>query len=180
MLLLLWGGRHQFQRAAVPASGSGASPSAQPGVLKVNQLTATSAPVKAPESSTGGRQATMFPSGNKSESKSKPIVNPNADGPNGKVAMAVPNTAQADGAAVSPAIVEAVRSHSNGSASLHVKDRNEGGAYTHPVYILFVDTFLFLVLAVVSIDESLVRGSTLGGISCTGLVDWETTSVLLA
>jgi len=52
-------------------------------------------------------QAVVLPSDNKCKSKSEPTVNPNATGTN-----------------VSAAIVEAVYSHSNGTASLHAKDRN--------------------------------------------------------
>jgi len=182
-------------RTGVPAGGSGASPSPQPGILRVNQSNATSAPVKAPESSTGG-QATVLPSGNKFKSKSnpKPVVNSNANGPNGKVALPVPNAAQTNGSAavsklaVSAAIVEAAHSHTNGAASLHTKDRNEFvrevltlihvrfvSSLLH-VYVLSFTPLFFFLLVVVSIDGSLVRGSTLGGISCAGLVfvDQET------
>jgi len=74
----------------------------------------------------------VVPSGNESKTKSKPIVNANVnrDGPNGKAAM--PNTAQTNGGGAvskspaSAAIVEAVHSHSNRTASLNnAKVRNE-------------------------------------------------------
>jgi len=85
--------------------------------------------------------------------------------------MLAPNTAQKNGTAVtksvvSAAIVEAVRSHSNGTAALHAKVPQrvcEGGAHTHPlvhVYVLsFTPFFLFVVVSI--IDGSLIRGSTL-------------------
>jgi len=100
----------------VPASGSSASPSRA--FSKVNQSNATFAPVGAPESSTGGGQAAMLPSGNKSKSKLKLIVYVTANVPNGDVATPVPNTTQTNGGAVetksatSAVIFEAVHSHS--------------------------------------------------------------------
>jgi len=74
----------------------------------------------------------VLPSGNKSNTKSKPIVNANAYEPNDKVPMSVPDTAQTNGGAAesklaaSAAIVEAVYLHPNGTASLNnAKDHNE-------------------------------------------------------
>jgi len=84
-------------------------------------------------------------SGNKTKTKSKPTVNPNANGPNGRVAT--PKTAQTNGAAVtksaaSAAIVEAVCSHSNGAPSLHAKDRNEFvREVPTPIYVRFFSRF---------------------------------------
>jgi len=103
------------------------------------------------------------------------------------------NAAQTNGGvavsklAASAAIVEAVHSHSNGAASLHTKGRNEFvrevltlihvrfvSSLLHVYVLSFTPLFFFLL--VVLMDGSLVRGSTLGGISCAGLVfvDQET------
>jgi len=53
---------------------------------------------EASQSSARGGQATTLPSGNESKSKSSPIVSASANGPNGKVAVPVPKTAQTNGA----------------------------------------------------------------------------------
>ena len=162
------------------ANGSTASPSPrqQSGPVKADQPNEVSAPVKNTESTSTGGQATAPPCSSKSKAKSKSIPN----GPNAQVP--VPATTQANGAALaksaaSAAIVEAVHGHSNGNRSLGTTDRNE---FVREVLTLihvrrlpshmsrwpFIHVISFpsvFPLALVLIDRSLVRGSTLDGIS---------------
>ena len=169
----LWGGRHRFQRVlrCLLVDGALRLPRSR-AFSKSTNPTQHPQPVKAPKSSTGGGQATVLLSGNKSKSKLKPIVNASANGPNSKVAMPVPNTAPKNGVAVaSAAIVEAVHSHSNSTAILPAKDSNE---FVREVLTL-IHVRLFshfftsrsfrlhhpFLLVVVSIDRSLIRGLTL-------------------
>jgi len=92
--------------------------------------------------------------------------------------------------AASAAIFEAVHSYLNGTPSLHAKDCNEFvRELLTPIHVhLFSYSFastsfrshIPFSAVVVSIGGSLVRGSTLGGISCAGSVEWENIFVLLA
>jgi len=155
LLLLLWGGRHQFRALLACQWVGGASPSAQPGVSQSQPIDITIRTGEAPESSHRSRRATIaFPSA-KSES-SRAIVNamPTTDG---QFAMACPQyPAQTTVRRVTRWRCRGCVSHSNGSASLHVKDPHEGGCLHPPIpsYSLFVDTFLcFYCARFVSIDD---------------------------
>ena len=135
--------------------------------------------------STGG-QATASPCSSKSKAKSKSIPN----GPNAQASF--PATTQANGAALaksaaSAAIVEAVHGHSNGTGSLGTTDRNEfvrevltlinvRRLPSHMSWWPFIHVISFpsgFPFVLVLIDRSLVRGSTLDGISraCVAYVD---------
>ena len=161
------------------ANGSTASPSPrqQSGPVKADQPNEVSAPVKNTESTSTGGQATAPPCSSKSKAKSKSIPN----GPNAQVP--VPATTQANGAALaksaaSAAIVEAVHGHSNINGSMGTTDRNE---FVREVLTLihvrcspsplwpFIHFFLSFFSWFDPIDRSIVRGSTLDGISCAGV-----------
>jgi len=118
----------------------------------------------------------VLSSSNKSKSKSKLIVNTNANELNSKVAMPVPNTMQNNimvvtKLAASAAIVKVVHLHLNGTAILHAKDCNNFVRevltliHMHLFSHFFTSTsfclHLSFLLVVVLIDGYLICGLTL-------------------
>ncbi len=164
-----------YTAQCVTRSGLAVSPSPRSGVVEANQPNRASAAVKTPEPSSAEGLVTALPCSNKSTAKSKSIPNrPNAQ-------VLLPATTQTNGTALaksaaSAAIVESVHPLEwrrvivdGGTQRVCERGTHSDPCASSSFSSLTFNSFFSFFSWFDEIDRSVVRGSTLDGISCVGI-----------